>query len=250
MKGSRISRRNFSSTARCSEWKKVIALLQTNLKTHKPPPEQVKPKAIHLSTKNPSVPHGKCVAWKLRTVLSAERHILNSGEEFHARIEELELDQDDRPITADVKDFFVVGDHWDLARVATSILESKDRNLIEKVIQFLLRNQFVTSTLSESEGVFQVRASDLWQVVKLVIQCILKQEVKRERHTKAYSRYRDDIIFIVRGGNGNLVTLAKHLKHVAVTCKSPHLIEDWAVSSESVLSIWTLNCRKVHVGKQ
>ena len=134
----------------------VIALLQTNLKTHKPPPEQVKPKAIHLATKNPLVPHGKCVAWKLRTVLSPERHILNSVEEFNARMEDLELDQDDRLITADVKDFFVGGDHWDLARVATSILEPTDKNLIEKVILFSLRNQFVISTLSESEGVFQV----------------------------------------------------------------------------------------------
>ena len=101
----------------------VIVLLQTNLKTHKPPPGQVKPKVIHLATKNPLVPHGKCVAWKLRTVLSPRRHILNSVEEFHARVEELELDQDDRLITADVKDFIVGGDHWYLARMAASILE-------------------------------------------------------------------------------------------------------------------------------
>ena len=40
---------------------------------------------------------------------SRERHILHSVEEFHARIEELELDQEDRLITADVTDFFVVG---------------------------------------------------------------------------------------------------------------------------------------------
>ena len=37
--------------------------------------------------------------------------ILHSVEEFHSRNEELELDQEDRLITADVKDFFVVGDH-------------------------------------------------------------------------------------------------------------------------------------------
>ena len=63
---------------------------------------------------------------KLRKVLSSESHILNSLEEFHARTEELELDQDDRLITADVKDFFVVGDHWYLARMAASILEPMD----------------------------------------------------------------------------------------------------------------------------
>ena len=61
---------------------------------------------------------------------------MNSAEEFHARSEELELDQDDRLITVDVTDFFVVGDHWYLARKAASILEPKDRNLIEKVFLF------------------------------------------------------------------------------------------------------------------
>ena len=73
---------------------------------------------------------------KLRTVLSPRRHILNSVEEFNASVEELELDQNDRLITADVKDFIVGGDHWYLVRMAASILEHKDRNLIEKVILF------------------------------------------------------------------------------------------------------------------
>ena len=69
------------------------------------------------------------MACKLRKVLSRESHISNSLEEFHARIEALELDQDDRLITADVKDFLVVGDHWYLARMTASILEPKGRNL-------------------------------------------------------------------------------------------------------------------------
>ena len=121
----------------------VIAQLQTNLKTHKLP-RQVKPRAIHSAAKNPLVLLGQYVAWKLRKVLSRERHILNSVEKFHSRIEELELDQEDRLITADVNDFFVVGDTWYLARRAASILEPKDRNLMKRVILFLLRNQFVS----------------------------------------------------------------------------------------------------------
>ena len=72
------------------------------------------------------------MACKLRKVLSLERNILNSLEEFHARTEELQLDQDDRLITADVNDFFVVGNHWYLARMAASILEPMDRSLIER----------------------------------------------------------------------------------------------------------------------
>ena len=74
------------------------------------------------------VPLGKYVAGKLRKVSSRERHILSSVEEFHAGIEELELDHDDRLITADVMDFFVVGDRWYLARIAASVLAPKDRN--------------------------------------------------------------------------------------------------------------------------
>ena len=93
---------------------------------------------------------------KLRTVLSPRRHILNSVEEFHARVEELELDQDDRLITADVKDFIVGGDHWYQVRMAASILEHEGQEFDRESHSVLLRNQFVTSILSESEGVFQV----------------------------------------------------------------------------------------------
>ena len=80
------------------------------------------------------------------------------------------------------------------------------------------------------------KALDLLRVVKSVIrfflavmerQYILKQEVRQERHIKAYFRYRDDIFLIARGGNGNLGTLAKPGKHVAISYKSPHLIEGW-----------------------
>ena len=42
----------------------VIAQLQTHLRRHKPP-GQVKPRAIHLATKNPWVPDGKYVAWNI-----------------------------------------------------------------------------------------------------------------------------------------------------------------------------------------
>ena len=66
----------------------VIAMLQTNLQTHKLP-GQVKPRAIHSATKDPLAPLGKRVTWELRKVLSRERHISMSVEEFHARIEEL-----------------------------------------------------------------------------------------------------------------------------------------------------------------
>ena len=45
-----------------------------------------------------------------------ERHILKSVEEFHERIEKLVLGRGDRSITADVKDFFVVGEHQYFAR--------------------------------------------------------------------------------------------------------------------------------------
>ena len=185
-------------------------------------------------------------------MFSRDRHILQTVEEFHARKEELELDQDDRLITADVKDFFVVGDHWYLARMAASILEPRDWHLTEKAILFLLRNQLVTSKLCESGGVFLVEQGSgigfvasgeisdqvfFWAVMERPY--ILKQEVRRERHIKAYFRYRDDIFLIASGGNGNLGTLAKHWKHIAVVYKSPHLIEGWVVSSESVVYLDT-----------
>ena len=69
-----------------------------------------------------------------------ERHILKSVEEFHERIEKLVLGRGDRSITADVKDFFVVGEHQYFAKKAASILNAKDRNFVEGIILFLLQN--------------------------------------------------------------------------------------------------------------
>ena len=126
-------------------------------------------------------------------MLSRERHILNSVEEFHTRIEELELGQEDRLISADVRDFFVVGDHWYLARMAASILEPKDRNLIERVILSLLRNQFMTRTVCESAGIFQVEqgsgienvASD--EISDSVFLAVMERQniLRQEKHIKA-----------------------------------------------------------------
>ena len=160
---------------------------------------------------------------------------MNSAEEFHSRIEELELDQEDRLITADVKDFFVVGDRWYLARrMAASILEPEDRNLTERVILFSLRNQLVTSTLCKSWGVFQVEqrssigfvaSGEIRDSVSLAVmerQYILMQEVRQEKHIKAHFRYRDDIFLIARGAT----TTSARLRNTGNTVQSrtcPHI---------------------------
>ena len=73
-------------------------------------------------------------------------------------------------------------------------------------------------------------------------QYILKQELAQGWNIKAYFRYRDDIFLITRGGNCNLGTLAKNLKHVAISRMSPNLIEGWVVSSESVVYLDTELC--------
>ena len=73
-------------------------------------------------------------------------------------------------------------------------------------------------------------------------QCVLKQDMKREKHIKAF-RYKDDIFLIARGGNGCLGTLAKHWKRVAVTYKVPFLIGSWVVSCESVVHLDTELCK-------
>ena len=44
---------------------------------------------------------------------------------------------------------------------------------------------------------------------------------------------------IARVGNGNLGTLVKHWKHVAVAYESPYLTGGWVVSSESVVYLDT-----------
>ena len=51
-------------------------------------------------------------------------------------MENLVLGPNDRLITADIKDSFVVGEHQYLAKMAPSILTAKDRHLVDGVILF------------------------------------------------------------------------------------------------------------------
>ena len=100
---------------------------------------------------------------------------MNSLEDIHARIEHLELDQDDGLITADVKDFFVVGEHWYLARMAASIVEPMDRSLIEREGHSVFTPKPIRDQHAERIrwNIFKknkVRASDLLQLVKLMMQ--------------------------------------------------------------------------------
>ena len=47
----------------------------------------------------------------------------------------------DRVITADVEDSFVVDEHQYLSKMAVSILNAKDRHVVERNSLFLLRSQ-------------------------------------------------------------------------------------------------------------
>ena len=60
-----------------------------------------------------------------------------------------------RVTRADVKNFFVVDKHQYPAKMAVSILNAKDRHVVERNSLFLLRSQFVRSTLIEVERFFQ-----------------------------------------------------------------------------------------------
>ena len=61
-------------------------------------------------------PSCKYVAWKIRRILSLERQMLDSVAKLHDRIEKLVFGPKDMLISADVKDFFVVGEHQCLRR--------------------------------------------------------------------------------------------------------------------------------------
>ena len=75
---------------------------------------------------------------------------MNSVREFHERLEKLVVGPNDSMITADVEDFFVVDEHQYLAKMAVSILNAKDRHVVERNSLFLLRSQFVSrSTMME-----------------------------------------------------------------------------------------------------
>ena len=80
----------------------------------------------------------------------------------------------DRVITADVEDFFVVDEHQYLAKMAVSILNAMDRHLVERNSLFLLRSQLKHNDrgLKDFSKLNRDLASYLSQVVKSVIPCL------------------------------------------------------------------------------
>ena len=106
----------------------------------------------------------------------------------------------DTLITADVKHFFVVGEHRYLARMAAPTLCATEPNVVEKTILFLLQNQFVKSTMIEGERFFQVEqasgigflaSGDISDPVFFAVMeraDIPKQEVMQARRIKTYFR--------------------------------------------------------------
>ena len=187
---------------------RVTAQVQTNLKTHKPP-GQIKSRAINPATKKSVVSLDKYMTWKLRNVLTHENHMLNAVEQFH---------------TTDVENFFTIDDHWYLTRMIASISESKDRNLMQKVVLFFY------SEISSWPTHWANRFFSKWKKIRTSDFCKwrtnwMMEEVIRESHINVYFRYGNDIFSITIDDNDNdndiLGTLAKHWKYVAVMYKSP-----------------------------
>ena len=85
-------------------------------------------------------------------LLSWDKHILNSLEEFHEPIDKLVLGPNDILVTADFKDFSVVGQHQYLAKMAASIWSAKDLHLADQIVLFLLQNLFVTSIMIDGKS--------------------------------------------------------------------------------------------------
>ena len=140
------------------------------------------------------------------------------------------------------------------------ILEPKDRNAIKEVISFFLRSQFVTSTLSESGRVFQVEQvsvigfvasaaiGDSVFLAALERQYILKQEVKREKkHQSLFQIQRRHLLNRQRRHPWHAFeTLEARCSHAQV----PVFLSKARLCPVSLLSLWTLNCTRAHVGKE
>ena len=116
---------------------RVVALLQTNLKTQTT--RTCRPQRNSLGTP------GNCWSLLVSKLLGScnqpypwKLHNLNSVEAFHERLEKLVVGPNDRVTRADVKDFFVVDEHQYPAKMAVSILNAMDRHLVERNSLFLL----------------------------------------------------------------------------------------------------------------
>ena len=202
-------------------WKsgKLIASLQTLIKSHKAPGE-VTFRAVH------SMPsfcgEGLCrwLVGYLRGRLAGLQHLARDSRDIVNLFGTLDHCPEMRLSKFDVKDFYLQGSHVQIQQAAVSGAEPAMKPVLEEVLWYLLDGQFVRSRflpgrlwkVKKGTGIGLLHSGELtdWIFYVLVEKPLFESGLLSECGVLEWWRYKDDILILSKG-HLNAAPLIKHM---------------------------------------
>ena len=133
----------------------LIANLTLTVKSHKPP-GRCSLRAVHSVTQHPLRPAMMWIASQVRRSLSSCEHLILDSADLRRKLASVPPLVEPKFLKIDVKEFFMNGEHSDLALSCRSIVPVPVGSVVENMIRFILSEQYVT-TPAWGSGVAQAR---------------------------------------------------------------------------------------------
>jgi len=181
--------------------------LQVTVKTHKPP-GKVTLRALHASPSSPFSPGMKLIGSLLREELKKLPHLLVDSRDLLQKLGAFRVPSCARFVRFDIKEFFMSGQHADLANKGTMLLAGP-RNEFRELVRSIISNQLIRIpginrgwrvTIGSGMGLsFSGELSDavFYELCEKDFAC--SREVQKYYGVIHYSRFKDDGLIIFDG---------------------------------------------------
>ncbi len=188
---------------------KAVSNLSCTIKTHKNPGKVVL-RALHASPATPFKPAMRWVAHVCPQRVTSLPHMLRDSRELVNIINERSFPDNAKFLKADVKDFFMSGEHKDLIECCSNEIEDSSlKNAFRDIASFIVSNQFIS--LKDCEKIHKVKIgtgmglvcsgemSDLCFYSLSEKHWSTDRKVMDDHEIYLYVRFKDDILMIVNG---------------------------------------------------
>ena len=208
---------------------------------------------VHASSRHAFLGIMSWVSMIVVDVLHKWRHLVHSSDQFINRITAVAINGDDIFMHVDLQDFFMTGDRAFLVHHTSLLVPRKYRVVFRLALTFLLDNQYVTSRLfpghlwkvQSGSGMGLRSSADVsnaafLHAVELCGLAILTSSARERWGIKSYTRYADNLLFVLEPDFDKIRSLKRHLEgcmkpytgvleeasHVGITFLDVNLVKD------------------------
>ena len=200
----------------------LISKVQSTVKTHKPD-GSVTLRCIHASINNPLNPMLKLQSRFIRHELDKYSHLVKDSRAMVRLLTSVQVPPRALFVKYDIKEFYMSGDHNDLARDATSVLDGDVRGLLRESVLATLATQYVEVPgapnrvwrVEVGAGMGWMSSGDIADsafLTRAEIPFALRRDSWGPVGLLAYARFRDDGVFVFDGDGSKREARVKFLR--------------------------------------